>query len=445
MKTRRLSRRDFLRAGGAALAGSALLSGAAPRSSSAASAGVPGAPAVAKKVKLQWIEWITPEISEAKVQGVLSAFYASEAGKHIEIERISMPFAAVHDKVVALHLAGQSPDLLNMSPNWVVEFAERGILEPLNSYLDKAGKDWVANLIQGPMVPWKGKVYEIPLTGMPYVQFYNEKMLTDAGLSGPPKTWADVEAMGPKLTNPAKNNYCYASGMAAKSPYNGPITEIFPLIYQCNDTVMKNDKANLNSPAGIRALKFYLKLVNDLKIYAPGVLTNIQADKVEAFGAEQTALLCSPVSHVIVIEQRNPKLKFGLAPLPVGATFGSYMSGWNTCLAKDGKNKEAAWQFASWLSGPEGSARISLAAKHLPANTKAEVGELLKADPRLKIPVDILRKGRVFLETAAMPNVVEMSRIFVEQIHEAVNKRKTPEQALEFANAEWNKVLAKFV
>jgi multiple sugar transport system substrate-binding protein len=436
LKNRKLTRRDFLRAGGVAMVGGALGAGVAPRASFAA-------PAVARKVKLQWIEWITPEISEQKMQEVLNAFYQSEAGKNIEIERQPMPYAQIHDKIVALHLAGQVPDVLNMNAPWAVEFAEQGILEPLNPYLEKAGKDWTANLVTGPMVPWKRTVYLVPLTSIPFLLYYNEKKLAEAGFGGPPKTWADVETMGVKLTNPAKNTYCYASGMAAKSPYNGCSIEIFPLIYQSNDTVMKNSKCNLNSPAAVKALKFWLKLVYDLKIYAPGVLTNIEKDKLEAFGAEQTALMWSNVAHVAVLEQRNPQLKFGLAPLPSGETFGTVLTGWNTSMARNGKNKEAAWQFVSWLSGPEGNARMSLAAKHLPANTKADVSEVFKRDPRLKIPVDILSRGRVLLEAAGMPKVTELFRILVEQIHEAATKRKTPEQALEFATAEWNKIIAE--
>ena len=78
LKNRKLTRRDFLRAGGVAMVGGALGAGVAPRASFAA-------PAVARKVKLQWIEWITPEISEQKMQEVLNAFYQSEAGKNIEI------------------------------------------------------------------------------------------------------------------------------------------------------------------------------------------------------------------------------------------------------------------------------------------------------------------------------------------------------------------------
>ena len=112
-------------------------------------------------------------------------------------------------------------------------------------------------------------------------------------------------------------------------------------------------------------------------------------------------------------------------------------------MTKSSKNKEAVWEFLHWLVGPEGSAKVTLSAKHLPGNTKADVSELFQTEPRLKISAAIMAKGRCFIEAAALPEGVNLYRILAEQIHEAANKRKTVEQALEFATAEWNKVIAK--
>ncbi len=459
---RRVSRRDFVLGSVAAVGSLALAacsSASAPATPQPTAAGTAApkppagattapAPATAapggKKTKIQWIEWITPEITEEKMQGVLNEFYKTDAGKLIEVERLSMPNAQIHDKVIALNMAKQVPDVLNMSMLWVVEFAELGVLEPLDDWLAKESKDWVDALVKGPMVPWKGKVYEVPLTSIPFLLYYNEKKLAEAGFSAPPKTWAEVESMGPKLTDPAKNTYCYAAGMAAKSPYNGAYIEYYSLVYQCNETVLKNGLCNLNSPGAIKALKFYAHLHNDLKIYAPGALTNMEADKIEAFGAEQTALLWSNVAHVTVIEKRNPKLKFGLAPLPEGDTYGTVLTGWNTTMSKSSKNKEAAWEFIRWLTGPEGNAKMTMAAKHLPGNTKADVSPMFEADPRLKIPVEILKRGRVFGEVASQPQVTDLARILVEQIHEVIGKHKTAEDALNYVKTEWDKVLAKY-
>lgn len=453
VENRRLSRRQFVVGSAAALGAVALAacsSGTAPEPAQPA-AGATAAPAPAgaapggKKTKVQWIEWITPEITEDGMMGVLNEFYKTDAGKSIEIERLSMPNAQIHDKIVALNLAGQVPDVLNMSVQWAVEFAELGVLEPLDNWLAKETKDWNDALVKGPMVPWKGKLYLVPLTSIPFILYYNEKKLADAGVSAPPKTWAEVETVGPKLTDPSKNTYCYAAGMAAKSPYNGAFIEYFPLVYQANDTILKDGKCNLTSPAAVKALKYYVHLHNDLHLYAPGALTNMEADKIEAFGAEQTALLWSNVAHVTVLEQRNPKMKFGLSPLPEGDTYGSVLTGWNTSMGKAGKNKEAAWEFVRWLTGPEGNAKMTMAAKHLPGNLKADVSKMFEADPRLKVPVDVLNRGRVFAESAAMPQYTDLSRILIEQIQEVIGKNKTAEAALALVKTEWDKVFAKYV
>jgi len=432
----KVTRRGFLKTAGAAAAGAA-----------ANAVAIPGKfemPHIRRKTTLNWIEWITPEISEEKMQGVLDAFYATDAGKLIEIERISLPYAQIRDTIIAQHLAGKTPDILNMNAPWAVELAEVGVLAPLNDFLDAAGEEWVSNLVTGPMVPWKGNIYVVPLTSIPFIMYYNKAKLADAGLEVPPATWADVEEMGPMLTDPSKNTYCYASGMAAKSPYNGVGIELFPLIFQSNGWFLTDDgKANWSSPEVKKAIEFWLHLFNELKIYAPGGLTNIEADKIEAFGAEQTALLWSNVAHVTVLEQRNAELDFGLAPLPEGDTFGTRLTGWNTSASATTDEPEAVWEFIHWLTGPEGNAKMTIAAKHLPGNTAAQVDELFEADPRLLVPKGVLEKGRCFSPEAGMPEVTNLQAIAVEQVHEMV-AGKDVDEALADIDSGWNEVLAKY-
>jgi len=440
-QNKRLSRRTFLKGSAGAIA-AALAASSLPSLANAASQ--TGAkfqiPHFADKVKIRWIEWMTPEISEEAMVGVLKGFAATEAGKNIEIERVSLPHSQMHEAITTQHLAKQLPDVVQMNGPWQVEFAEMGVMEPIDAYLAKAGKDYVDALVQAPMTPWKSKTYLLPVTSIPFLLFYNEKKLADAGLSKPPATWAEVEQVAPKLTDPTKNTYAFSSGMAAKSPYNGPEIEILPLIYQQNETAAKDGKANLTSAGAIKALKWYVKLVNDLKVYAPGVTTNIEEDKVETFGAETTAMLNTNVAFVTVFAQRNPNLKYGLAPLPSDATFGTNLTGWNNSMNVNSKQKEAAWEFMQWLSGPEGNALITIASKHLPANTKADISSMIKAEPRLQVPLDILKKGRCFTEAFTMPSFTDAMRIWDEQILLALAGKASVEDAMKVTNDEWDKL-----
>jgi len=432
----KISRRGFLKTAGAAAGLAAAGALPIPRKFEA--------PHIRQKTTLQWIEWITPEISEEKMQSVLDAFYATDAGKLIEIERISLPYAQIRDTIIAQHLGGKTPDILNMNGPWAVEMAELGVLAPLNEFLDAAGEEWTSNLAAGQMVPWKGNIYVAPLTSIPFVLFYNEEKLADAGLSAPPATWAEIEQMGPMLTDPSKNTYCYASAMAAKSPYDGVAVEIFPLIFQSNGWILNDErKANWSTPEIQKAVEFYIHLLNDLKIYAPGALTNIQADKIEAFGAEVTALMWANVAQVKTLELRNEELKFNLAPLPEGDTYGTRLTGWNTSMSATTKNPEAVWDFIHWLSGPEGNAAMTIAAKHLPGNKAANVDVLLEEDPRLLVPKAVLERGRCFSAETGLPEVTSLYTVAVEQMHEMVGGKDVAEGLADIDNG-WNAVLEKY-
>ena len=393
------------------------------------------------KVKIQWMEWITPEIGEDRAKSIIDAF--EKDNPNISVERVSLPFAQVHDKVVALNVAKQLPDVLNMNMPWTVEFAEQGILEPLNPYLDKSDKAWVDQLVKAPMTPWKGKSYLLPLTSIPFLLFYNADLLKEAGYTAPPKTWDEMREMAIKTTKPEKNQYAFTSGMAAKSPYNGAAIELFHLIYEQGTTTIKDGKANINSPEAVKAVQFYVDLVNKDKVYSPGTLTNLENDKVEAFASGRNTFMVSNVAHIAVLKSRNPNLNFGVAPLPKAVTTGTRLTGWNLGMSGQSKNKEAAWTFMQWLASPKGNALVAAASGQLPGNSAASV-PAVQSDPMLKTAAEILKDPRVMAEDAAAPQNFDLWRIMVEQVQEALQNKKTVQQAMDEAAKGWNDILAKY-
>ena len=417
---------------------------AAPASPPAATA-VPAAGAApassGSKVTIQWMEWMTPEIGEDRAKSIIDAFEKDHP--NITVQRVSLPFGQVHDKVVALNVAKQLPDVLMMNMPWTVEFAQQGILEPLNPYLQKSDKTWVNQLVKAPMTPWKGNTYLLPLTSIPFVLFYNVDILKAAGYSSPPKTWDQLREMAIKTTKPEQNQYAFTSAMADKSPYNGAAIEIFPLIYQQGTTTIKDGKANINSPEAVKAVQFYVDLVNKDKVYAPGVLTNLENDKVEAFANGRNTFMVSNIAHIAVLKSRNPKLNFNIAPLPKGVTTGTRLTGWNLGMSSQSKHKEAAWTFMQWLASPKGNALVAAASSQLPGNSAAVV-PAIQTNPMLKTAAEILKDPRVMAEDAATPQNTDLWRIMVEQVQEALQNKKTVQQAMDDAAKGWDAILAKY-
>ena len=407
--------------------------------------GVLGWPAASaaptQAVKIQWLEWITPEIGEASMKAILDAF--GREHPDITVERISMPFGQVHDKIVVLNAAKDLPDVLNMNMPWTVEFAEARILEPLNPYLQRSDQAWVHELVKAPTTPWKGKTYLLPLTSIPFLLFYNRTILRDAGYTNPPQTWAELREMAIKTTKPEKNQYAFTSGMADKSPYNGGAIEIFPLIYQQGTTTIKNGRANINSPAAVRAVQFYMDLVNKDKVYAPGTLTNVESDKVEAFASGRNAFMVSNVAHIKLLRTRNPQLDFSVAPLPRGTTSGTRLTGWNLAMSARTRHKEAVWTFMQWLTSPRGNALMAEMAGQLPGNTAAAVPSI-RTDPLLKVAATILKDPRVMAEDATTPQNTDLWRVFVEHVQAALQGRMSTQQAMDDAAKAWDEILARY-
>jgi multiple sugar transport system substrate-binding protein len=230
--------------------------------------------------------------------------------------------------------------------------------------------------------------------------------------------------------------------MADKSPYNGAVQDIYPLIYQSGVTTLNKGRANINSPQAVKAVQFYVDLVNKDKVCAPGTLTNMESDKVEAFGSGQVAFMVENVAFLSTLKQ-NAKLHFSIAPLPRGVTTGSRLTGWNLGLSAQSTHKAEAWRFMQWLTSPKGDGMVAAAAEQLPGNTAAPV-PAMQTDPLLKTAAAALKDPRVMAEDAVTPQFTDLQRILVEQVQAALQGQKSVQQAMDDAAAGWNAILDKY-
>jgi multiple sugar transport system substrate-binding protein len=422
----RMTRRRFLAVAGAGLAAGVAVAGGA-RKTPARAAG---------PVTLTWIEWITPEISEPKMRSVLDAF--EKEHPDIKIERQSMPFAPVHDKIVALAAAKQLPDILNMDSSWAPEFADEGICQPLNSYLEKEGPTFYKQFVPAHMVKYKGNYNILPLTAIPFVLYYNRKLLKQFGVDKPPDTWADDIATAQKTTKSSANLYAYSSAMALKSPYNGPYIEIFPRIYQNGGrTVDEQGKAVFNDAKGVEAFQFYLDLVNKYKVVSPGTLTNQELNKTENFAAGQNALMIDNIAHIPLFKQRS-ELDFGISVMVKKVRRGSVLTGWNLGMGSQTNHQAEAWAFMKWVTGPVGNRLFAEASGQLPGNTT--VHGPWETDPLLRVALQQAKDPATMDEAVITPKFVERSHVLLTHIQEAISGRVSAKDALDRAKEEWDKV-----
>jgi ABC-type glycerol-3-phosphate transport system substrate-binding protein len=108
------------------------------------------------------------------------------------------------------------------------------------------------------------------------------------------------------------------------------------------------------------------------------------------------------------------------------------------------QNKEAAWKFTRWLSGPEGNELWARGTGDFPARKDVAEKPFFKENKLAQAFVQQMLLPNAKSPNLGMPQAVQLNKVLTTEIQNAVQAKKTVQQALDDAAAEWNKVLAKY-
>jgi multiple sugar transport system substrate-binding protein len=401
----------------------------------AASASVSAAP-----TEVRWAQWKATEVGP-KMMAELKAAFEKE-NPDITLTAVDSPFTGFHDKAVVLYQAKKLPDVLLVQVDWVAEFADLGMLEPLDDWIAKEPKLFMENIPVTFHQKWRGKQYYLPIESGAVALFYNTEIFKNAGVAGPPKTWDEYVAIAKKVTNPEKKIFATTATLQVEPPTNMTY-DIYPLILQAGGNLIdeKTNKAVFNSPAGVKAIEWYVDLVNKDKVAVPGVLSNGEKEKRANFGAGNVAMMFEGPWGIAIQNQLNPNLKYDIAPLPKGATTGTMVRGSLNTVTTQAQNKEAAWKFVRWMSGPTGIELWAKGTGAFPARRDVADQAWFKEKKLFQAFVEQMKLPNARSPFLGMPNAVQMNKIMTTEVQNVVQGKKTAKQALDDAAAEWNKIL----
>ena len=92
-------------------------------------------PAFADAATVRWSQWKTTEVGEKFMAEFKEAFEKDNPG--ITLELVDSPFQGFHDKAIVQFQAKKLPDVLLVQVDWVAEFADLGLLSPLDDLISK--------------------------------------------------------------------------------------------------------------------------------------------------------------------------------------------------------------------------------------------------------------------------------------------------------------------
>ena len=129
---------------------------------------------------------------------LIPAFEKANPG--ISVKYTDIAYNSLLQKLTTSAAGGQLPDLIRSDIGWVPQFAQLGVFSPLSTtmagYKALAAKDYPGTVATN---LYKGKYYGLPLDTNTRVLITSQAALDKAGVSAPPKTFAQLSSMADKL------------------------------------------------------------------------------------------------------------------------------------------------------------------------------------------------------------------------------------------------------
>ncbi|MFN8522834.1 MAG: extracellular solute-binding protein [Chloroflexota bacterium] len=364
--TTRVSRRHALRLVGLSAAGVALAAcsqSAPPAAAPAKSAGAPAAPAAATSAPAAAPAQQAPAAAAAKPHagktlkfGLLNNFKGDAIEKALpEFEKASgakvsldkLPLENLVDKLAVTFASGNPDyDVGMIDEPWVAGLSP--YLLPLDDLVTKDKID-LKLYVEKAMAAGKyeGKTVALPLDPNVQMVWYRKDLFTEKNVK-PPTNLDELFAAAEKLHDPAKD--VAGISIAAKKEAQTMVAAITLLWKEGGEVITSDGKFGFDTPAGSKALETYQKVI---KVAPQGVLGYGGAEIIESFYQGKVAqMLYWASAGPNAIDPAKSKVadKVGWTSIP-NAMRGVWVLG----IAKDSKNKELAWDFVKWMTGPEGS------------------------------------------------------------------------------------------
>jgi len=358
--------------------------------------------------------------AEEKValEKVVAAYNAANAAKGIKVTTLAVPYDAYADKISATVPRGKGPDLFIFAQDRLGGWIEAGnTVEPIDFFLDDATKKrFIPTTMQA--MAYRGTTYGLPLNYKIITLIYNKKLVPT-----PPKTTGELVKMAKALTDKKAGRfglaYAYNDFYYHAALMNGFGGGVFD----------QGTTPTLNAPQNVKSVDLVMRWLEKDGILPAEPSTALITS---LFNEGKAAMVFSGPWFLGEIA-RN--VDYGLARLPtLDEADGKPMSPWMTVegvyVAAPSKNKEAAYEFAKFLTDAEAGKTLALEGRQSPANQGVYSDAKVAADPQLKAMRDQVEVA------VPMPNVPEMSMVWspaTSAMNSIMKKASTPKAALDVA------------
>jgi multiple sugar transport system substrate-binding protein len=347
-----MSRRDFLKLGGAGLAGAALLG--------VAGCGGGGQEGAGGKVQLTLWHQEQPPNRVQQFQKVIDAFNKSQ--NNFEVQQQVQNWEDAYQKTTSAIQAGNQPDLQFTIPDFTVAIKQTGAVQPVADIVEEINSShkFLENAIRP--YSYEGDTWAVPLFGMIQMLWYRKDMFEAAGLDpeSPPKNWDELRQYSEQLTSGDK----YGMGItSSKHLYTDQEFYTFMITNGGKELFAEDGSVAFDTPGNVETVAFYKELS---EFSPPGSNSWTWAEPQAALNSGTLAMAIEKGQFLGPFEEESgrPASDLGVAPVPwpPGGERGSiYYSNGAMLLTDDEEKKEAAKEFLTFVLDPKNYADLLLA------------------------------------------------------------------------------------
>jgi len=302
------------------------------------------------------------------LSAVIDDFHGLHTGVRVKLLRI--PFLRYSARLFDMVARENAPDVVFVNTGNVPEIFERGILEPLNGYIDSDSSFPISDFDQSLIERFTAdsKLYVLPRDISPdCLVYYNKNAFDEVRLPYPSDqwTWDDLLTAAKALTR-------RENGRITRWGFVDDVVRLEPWIYSSGgrwvDDVRNPSHYVFDNPAVGRGLKFRADMILEHKVMPPpdwlasSAVHTLDMFKKGLVGMFFSGLWYAPHFRAI----RDFEWDVAMFPSgPGGRSFGGVGSGYG--ILKSSGQKKSAWDLVKFLSGPEGEKKMTLAGLIQPA------------------------------------------------------------------------------
>nr|WP_198137410.1 extracellular solute-binding protein [Roseibium aggregatum] len=368
--------------------------------------------------------------SEDDIKSMTAKFEEANPGITVALEFV--PYEALHDKIIAAAGAGDDGyDVVLFDVIWPAEFATRGFLQDVTGRIPA---DYTDKVFDG---AWTTVEYDGKRYGMPWILdtkylFYNTDMLEEAGISAPPKTWAELAEQAKQIKDkgivefPLVWSWSQSEAMICD----------FTTLTAANDGTFFEEGQPAFTAGGAKDAVAFMKATLDEGLTNPSSREYFEEDVRRVFSNGEAAFALNwTYMNALANDPKESKVagKVKVAPAPgvEGKSTASSVNGsMGLGIPANSPHADEAWAYISFLTQKD--VQDDFAKLSLPI-WKASYSEPKVVEGQEDLIAAAKESIAVMYPRPLVPSYTEVSDILQKNIHQVLLGQASVDEALEAA------------